>query len=89
MSLFMHFFKVLCLYLEARIRIRIKLKVRIRIRIKAIGWIRISINEIRWIRIRINLQMTSKNVWNMSPFEHFFKVLSLYWKLGSLSGSAS
>jgi hypothetical protein len=30
------------------------------------------------IRIRINLQMTSLNVWNMSLFEHFFKVLSLY-----------
>jgi hypothetical protein len=28
--------------------------------------------------IRINLQMTSQNVWNMSLFEHFFKVLSLY-----------
>jgi hypothetical protein len=26
--------------------------------------------EIR-IRIRINLQMTSKNLWNMSLFEHF------------------
>ncbi len=31
------------------------------------------------IRIRINLQMTSQqNVWNMSLFEHFFKVMSLY-----------
>jgi hypothetical protein len=30
------------------------------------------------IRIRINLQMTSQNVWNVSLFEHFFKVLSLY-----------
>ncbi len=28
--------------------------------------------------IRIDLQMTSQNVWNMSLFEHFFKVLSLY-----------
>ncbi len=26
---------------------------------------------------------TSKNVWNVSLFEHFFKVLSLNWKLGS------
>jgi hypothetical protein len=31
-----------------------------------------------WIRIRINFQMTSQNVRNMSLFEHFFKVLSLY-----------
>ncbi len=30
------------------------------------------------IRIRINLQITSQNVWNMSLFEHFFKVLILY-----------
>ncbi len=52
--------------------IRIKLKGRIRIRIKVISWIR--------IRKRINLQMASQNVWNMSLFEHFFKVLSLYWK---------
>ncbi len=51
-----------------RIRIRIVLKGRIRIRIKVISW----------IRIRINLQMTSKNVWKMSLFVHFLKVLSLY-----------
>jgi hypothetical protein len=30
------------------------------------------------IRIRINLQMTNQNVWNMSLFEYFFKVSSLY-----------
>ncbi len=54
----------------------------IRIRIKVISWIRIRISiKVKssiWIRIRINLQMTSqKNVWNMSLFEHFSKVLSL------------
>ncbi len=48
--------------------IHIKLKGRIRIRIKVISW----------IRIRISLQMASQNVWNMSLFEHFFKVLILY-----------
>ena len=52
------------------IRIRIKLKGRIRIRIKVISWIR--------IRIRFTLQMTSQNAWNMSLFEHFFKLLSPY-----------
>ncbi len=31
-----------------------------------------------WIRIRINLQMTNQNVWNISLFTHFSKVLSLY-----------
>jgi hypothetical protein len=51
-----------------RIRIRIKLKGRICIRIKVIIW----------IRIHIKLQMTSQNVWNMSLFEYFFKVLSLF-----------
>jgi len=52
----------------------------IMIPIKVISWIRIRIKVIRWtlIQIRINLQMTSQNVWNMSLFEHFFKVLSLY-----------
>jgi hypothetical protein len=29
-------------------------------------------------RICINLQNTSQNLWNMSPFKHFSKVLSLY-----------
>jgi hypothetical protein len=38
--------------------------------VKVISWIR--------IRIRITWQMTSQNVWNMSLFEHLFKVLSLY-----------
>jgi hypothetical protein len=33
-----------------------------------------------WIRIRNNKQMTSQNVWNMSLFKNFFKVLSLYLK---------
>jgi hypothetical protein len=48
--------------------IPIKLKGRIQIRIKVISWIRIC----------IHLQMTSKNVWNISLFEHLFKVLSFY-----------
>jgi hypothetical protein len=39
---------------------------------------RIRIKVISLIRININLQMTSQNVWNVSLFEHFFKVLSLY-----------
>jgi hypothetical protein len=43
-SLFEHFFKVLSLYMEARIRIRIKMKGRIRIRIKVTSRIRICIN---------------------------------------------
>jgi hypothetical protein len=42
---------------------------------------------IGWIWSRIILQVTSPNVWNMSIFEHFLKVFSLFWKLGS--GSAS
>jgi hypothetical protein len=33
--------------------------------------------------------LTSQNVWNMRLFEHFFKVLSLIWKLGAGFGSAS
>jgi hypothetical protein len=49
-----------------------QIKIRIRFRIKVISWIR---NQ---IRIRNNLQLTSKNVWNMSLFEHFFKSFSLY-----------
>ncbi len=61
-----------------------KVKGRIRnwiwIRIKVISWIRIrtGIEVISWIRIRIDLQMTSQNVRNMSLYEHFFKVFSLY-----------
>jgi hypothetical protein len=42
------------------------------------GRICIRIIVISWIRIRIKLQMTSQNVWIMSLFEYFFKVLSLY-----------
>jgi hypothetical protein len=43
-ALFEYFFKVLSLYLEARIRIRIKVKGRIRIRINVTNriWIRIQ-----------------------------------------------
>ena len=54
----------------------------LRIRIKVISWIRISIKVISWIRIRIrtNLQMTSRNVWNMILFEDFFEVLSIYFE---------
>jgi hypothetical protein len=49
---------------------------------------------IRWIWIRIRIHISNKldsdphqfaddnpNVWNMSLFEHFFKVLSLYLEL--------
>ncbi len=75
---------------------------RIRIKLKGRIWICIRTNVISWIRIRISLQMTSLNAWNISLFEHFFKVLlTLYleaririririrWKVGSESGSAS
>ncbi len=52
--------------------------------IKVISWIliliRINIKVISWLRIRINIEMTSQTVWNMSLFEPFFKVLSLYLK---------
>jgi hypothetical protein len=47
MSLFEHIVKVLSLYLEARIRIRIKVKGGIRIRIKVTSRIRIRINLMR------------------------------------------
>ncbi len=57
---------------------QIKIRIRIRIHIKVIVWIWVHIKVVDWIRIRINLQMTSKNVWNISLFEHFFKGLSLY-----------
>jgi hypothetical protein len=55
MSLFEHFFKVLSLYLKARIRIRncIKVKSRIRIRIKVTSRIRIRIRIKATSRIRI------------------------------------
>jgi len=43
MSLFEHFFNVLSLYLEARIRICIKVTIRFRIRIKVTNWIGIRI----------------------------------------------
>jgi hypothetical protein len=52
---FEHFFKVLSLYLEARIRILIKVKGRIRI--KVTSWIRIRINVTS--RIRIPIKVTS------------------------------
>jgi hypothetical protein len=48
-----------------------QIKILIRIRI----WSRVKV--ISWIRIRINLQMTSKNLWKMRLFEHFFKGLTL------------
>jgi hypothetical protein len=48
-------------------QIKSRIQIRIRIRIKVICW----------IRIRISLQMTSRNVGNMSLFEHFFKGLRL------------
>jgi hypothetical protein len=49
MSLFEPFFKVLSLFLEARIRIHIKVKGRIRIRIKVTSRIRIRV-KVMWIR---------------------------------------
>ncbi len=49
-----------------------------RTRIKLEGGIRIRLKVLSWILIRINLHMTSQNVWTMSLYEHFFKVLSLY-----------
>ncbi len=45
--LFVQFFKVLSLYLEARIRIRINMKGKIRIRIKMTSRIRIHFNVMR------------------------------------------
>jgi hypothetical protein len=62
MSLFVSFFKVLSLYLEARIRIQICIKVegRIRIRIKVRGRIRISIKVTSRIQIQICIKMTSR-----------------------------
>jgi hypothetical protein len=83
MSLFEPIFKVLSLYLEARIRFRIRIKVKGRSRI------RIHIKVTCRIRIRINLQMTSQKVWNMSLFEPFLKVLSLYLEARIVSGSKS
>jgi hypothetical protein len=47
MSLFEHFFKVLSLYLEAKIRVRIKVKARFWIHIKVISRIRIEVMRIR------------------------------------------
>ncbi len=52
--------------------------IRIRTRIKVINSIRIRIKVISLIRICIILQMTTQNVWNISLFEPFFKVFSLY-----------
>ncbi len=42
------------------------------------GRMRIRIKIISWNRIHIKIQMKSQNAWNMSLFEHFLKVLSLY-----------
>ncbi len=79
----MHCILLWCLAPVLQIRIRIDpLQTESRIRV------RIRIMVISWIRIRINLQITSKNVWSMSLFEHFFKVLSFYLE-ASPSGSAS
>jgi hypothetical protein len=67
------------------LRIRITLKGRIWITIKVMSWI--------WIRIKLPKMMQihadfapqhSQNEWNMSLFEHLYKVL----KGGSESGSA-
>jgi hypothetical protein len=59
MSLFEHFFKVLSLYLEARIWISIKFKgrIRIRIRIKVTNRTRIRIKVASRILIRIHIKV--------------------------------
>ncbi len=59
MNLFEHFFKVLSLYLEVRIRIRTEVKGRIRIRIhtKGTSRIRIRIKVTSRIRIRIRIKV--------------------------------
>ncbi len=59
---------------SAWIRIKLKGRIRIQIRIKVISWTRIL--------IRINLQMASQNVWNVSLFQNFFEVFSLYLEAG-------
>ncbi len=63
MSLFENFFKVLSLYLEARIRIRnrIKVKGRIRIRIKVTSRIRIRIRIKGTSSIRIRICIKGKS----------------------------
>ncbi len=55
MSLFEHFFKILSLYLEARIRIRSRIKVTRRIRnlIQILIQIRIKLTSRIWIRIKV------------------------------------
>ncbi len=58
MSLFEHFYKVLILYLVARIRIRIRIKVTSRI------WIRIHIKVTSRMRIRIKVMRIRKCVTN-------------------------
>jgi hypothetical protein len=54
MSLFKHFFKILSLYLEARIRI--KVKSRIRIRIKVTSKIRIRITDVYYTPFTISVR---------------------------------
>jgi hypothetical protein len=65
-NVFEHIFKVLSLYLEARIRIRIKVKGRIRIRIKVTRRIRIHIKLTKRIRIRIKV-MRIRNTRKKNP----------------------
>jgi hypothetical protein len=65
-SLFKHFFKILSLYLEARIRIwlRIRIKVKGRIRIR----LRIRIKVTSRIRIRIKvMRIRNTAVWYLDP----------------------
>jgi hypothetical protein len=78
MSLSEHFFKVLSLYLAARIQIRIKVKGRIRIRIKVTSRIRILI-RIRikatsriWIRIRMKVTSMMR-IRNTAGYTKFFE----------------
>ena len=69
-----------------QVRIRIKLKGRIRMHIYVIIWIRIRnrIKVINWIRIRnprphkLADDKPKCTVWKMSLFEKFFKVVRSY-----------
>jgi hypothetical protein len=49
---------------------------------ESVLWVRIRINVVSWIwiciRIRINLQIKSQNEWNMSLFQQFFKIFTLF-----------
>jgi hypothetical protein len=76
-SLFEHFFKVLSLYLEARILIRIRIKVKGRIRIR----IRIHIKVTSRIRIRIKVMRIRNNALALR------KVLYFISQIQSITGN--